>query len=81
MDVPAALEALLAMGWAHETKGEEDALVVPKGKYFSMSEASLPTRRQCCSAARRWCTCPTAVGMGASLGLLPEGRGTCKCTA
>ena len=42
VDVPAALEALLALGWARETEGEEDALVVPKGKYFSMAEASLP---------------------------------------
>ena len=38
MDVPAALEALLALGWARETAGE-DSLVVPKGKFFSMAEA------------------------------------------
>ena len=33
-----AVEALLALGWAQDE--DEEALVVPKGRYFSMAEVS-----------------------------------------
>ena len=37
--VPGALQALLTLGWAQEQEPEE-AVVVPKGRHFSMAEAS-----------------------------------------
>ncbi|BDA40811.1 probable plant UBX domain-containing protein 2 at N-terminal half [Coccomyxa sp. Obi] len=39
VDVPGAVEALLALGWARDE--DEEALVVPKGRYFSMAEVRL----------------------------------------
>ena len=33
------MEALLALGWARDD--EEEALFVPKGRYFSMAEARI----------------------------------------
>ena len=40
VDVPSALEALLVLGWAREGEGEEAALVVPPGRFFSMADVS-----------------------------------------
>ena len=37
VDVPGAVHALLALGWAKEQEPEE-AVVVPKGRHFSMAE-------------------------------------------
>ena len=37
-----AVEAMLTLGWARDE--EEEALFVPKGRYFSMAEV-----RPCCS--------------------------------
>ena len=47
VDVPGAVHALLVLGWAKELEPEE-AVVVPKGRHFSMAEAgplldSIPT--------------------------------------
>ena len=39
VDVPGAMQALLVLGWAREQEPEE-AVVVPKGRHFSMAEAS-----------------------------------------
>ncbi|EIE26580.1 hypothetical protein COCSUDRAFT_52390 [Coccomyxa subellipsoidea C-169] len=39
VNVPGAVEALLALGWARDD--EEEALFVPKGRYFSMAEVRL----------------------------------------
>ena len=41
VDVPGAIEALLAIGWLRE-KEPEEALVVPKGRHFTMAEVSTP---------------------------------------
>ena len=38
-DVPGAMQALLTLGWAREQEPEE-AVVVPKGRHFSMAEVS-----------------------------------------
>ena len=45
VDVPGAVDALLAIGWLREQEPEE-ALVVPKGCHFSMAEASAPLTLQ-----------------------------------
>lgn len=41
VDMPGALDALLAMGWARDGEGEEAALVVPKGRFFTMADVSV----------------------------------------
>lgn len=43
VDVPGAVAALLALGWAQEQEPEE-AMVVPKGRHFSMAEVGPPLR-------------------------------------
>ncbi|CAK0733915.1 hypothetical protein CVIRNUC_000354 [Coccomyxa viridis] len=40
VDVPGALQALLTLGWAQEQEPEE-AVVVPKGRHFSMAEVRM----------------------------------------
>ena len=41
VDVPGAVDALLAIGWIREQEPEE-ALVVPKGRHFTMADVSVP---------------------------------------
>jgi hypothetical protein len=38
VDVPGAIDALVAIGWATEGGEEDPALVVPKGRHISMAE-------------------------------------------
>ena len=40
VDTPGAIDALLALGWLREQE-PEDALVVPKGRHFTMAEVSI----------------------------------------
>ena len=40
VDVPGAIDAMIAVGWAREEEPEK-ALVVPKGRHLSMAEVSL----------------------------------------
>ena len=40
VDIPGAIDAMIAIGWAHEEESEQ-ALVVPKGRHFSMAEVNL----------------------------------------
>ena len=39
---PGAIDALLAIGWMQEQDPEE-ALIVPKGRHFTMAEVSKPS--------------------------------------
>ena len=42
VDTPGAIDALLAIGWMREQEPEE-ALVIPKGRHFTMAEVHLPS--------------------------------------
>ena len=55
VNTPGALDALLTMGWAQEGEGEDAALVVPKGRFFTMADVSAPrlAARECRSHCRK----------------------------
>ena len=40
VDVSGAVDAMLTLGWVRE-EGGEDALVLPKGKFFTMAEVGI----------------------------------------
>lgn len=40
VDIPGAIDAMIAIGWAHEEEPEQ-VLLVPKGRHFSMAEVNL----------------------------------------